>query len=70
MLDLESTLPKDTRALGIGDEDGAIVAAFVGEVAQAVAEGDRERLRGLVAGLHEADRARCWRRWTPRTGRA
>jgi magnesium transporter len=55
MLDLDSTLPKDARALGIRDEDGALVASFVEEVAQAVADGDRERVRGLVAGLHEAD---------------
>jgi magnesium transporter len=55
MLDLDSTLPKDARALGLRDEEGGMVAAFVQEVAAAVAAGDGEHLRALVAGLHEAD---------------
>lgn len=47
--------PDETVARTIRDEDGAIDAALVEQVSQAVLLSDLTTLRGIVADMHEAD---------------
>jgi magnesium transporter len=49
MLDLNTSVPE------LRDEEGAIRVEFVERVAQAIAAGEVDTLRGMVGELHEAD---------------
>lgn len=49
MVDQKTDMPP------LRDEDGSIRQDFVGDVARAIAAADRDALRALVGGLHEAD---------------
>ncbi|MGA7490853.1 MAG: magnesium transporter [Xanthobacteraceae bacterium] len=53
--ELGTIADKDTAALALRDEDGAVRADYVERVAQAIEAKDTAALRELVGDLHEAD---------------